>query len=163
MLKNLQAFNAAQQYVIITELCEHPKLSGYDAASQLLEKTRERFCCYAAESYLPKEKDLTGWQRVDRTLEEMRERTATATAEEHFQTVGMLGRECLITIAQMVYKPYMAPGEIDFTISNTDAKRMFEAFLDHRLREEDGRVKKCCKAAFDLANHVTHKRNATMM
>ena len=45
----------------------------------------------------------TGWDRVDRTVYEMKRRLSVASTEEQFQTIGMLGREALITIAQEVF------------------------------------------------------------
>ena len=41
----------------------------------------------------------TGWARVDRTLGEMRIQLEEASAEEHFQVVGFLCRETLISLA----------------------------------------------------------------
>jgi hypothetical protein len=44
----------------------------------------------------------TGWARVDRTVTEMRTRLAAAKTEEQFQSVGLLGRELLISTAQPI-------------------------------------------------------------
>ncbi len=45
----------------------------------------------------------TGWPRVDRGIDEIRRRFDQAQVEEHFQAVGLLCREVLISVAQVVY------------------------------------------------------------
>jgi len=45
----------------------------------------------------------TGWIRVDRSLGEIKLRLVQASNEEQFQAVGLLGRETLISLAQVVY------------------------------------------------------------
>ncbi|MBX3521647.1 MAG: hypothetical protein KF807_00415 [Xanthobacteraceae bacterium] len=45
----------------------------------------------------------TGWQKVDRQVQEMRSRLETATTEEQYQAVGLLCREILISAAQEVF------------------------------------------------------------
>jgi hypothetical protein len=42
----------------------------------------------------------TGWQKVDRQLQEMRGRLDAAGTEEQYQAVGLLCREVLISVAQ---------------------------------------------------------------
>lgn len=51
----------------------------------------------------------TGWARVDRNVGELRDRLASAINEEHFQAVGLLCREALISTAQAVYDPETYP------------------------------------------------------
>ena len=41
----------------------------------------------------------TGWQKVDRQIQEVRHRLDTAQSEEQFQAVGLLSREVLISVA----------------------------------------------------------------
>jgi hypothetical protein len=65
----------------------------------------------------------TGWQKVDRQLQEMRQRLDCAETEEQFQGVGLLCREVLISVAQEVYDPARHPLIDDKIPSNTDAKR----------------------------------------
>jgi hypothetical protein len=43
----------------------------------------------------------TGWQKVDRQLQEVRMRLDSAETEEQFQAVGLLCREVLISVAQV--------------------------------------------------------------
>jgi hypothetical protein len=47
----------------------------------------------------------TGWPRVDRGIYELRRRLEQAQTEEQFQAVGLLCRETLISVAQVVYDP----------------------------------------------------------
>lgn len=65
----------------------------------------------------------TGWQKVDRQLQEMRTRLDAASTEEQYQAVGLLCREVLISVAQEVYDSACHPLVDDKTPSNTDAKQ----------------------------------------
>lgn len=47
----------------------------------------------------------TGWRKVDRQLQEVRTRLATAKTEEQFQAVGLLCREVMISVGQAVFDP----------------------------------------------------------
>jgi hypothetical protein len=69
----------------------------------------------------------TGWARVDRTANEMRQRLSTASNEEQFQAVGLLGRELLISAAQEVFRPEKHPTLDGVAASATDARRTLEA------------------------------------
>jgi hypothetical protein len=71
----------------------------------------------------------TGWSRVDRTQTEMRSRLASAKTEEQFQGIGLLGRELLISVAEVVFKPADHPTLDGTAASKTDAKRMLEAYI----------------------------------
>src|SRR5262249_35554917 len=53
--------------------------------------------------------EATGWERVDRTVTALRQHLAIAKIEEQFQTVGLLGREALISLAQAVFSPDRHP------------------------------------------------------
>lgn len=106
--------------------------------------------------------ELTGWDRVDRSLFEMKQRIVVATNEEQFQAIGMLGRETIITVAQQVYNSDIHKTQDGIEPSETDAKRMLEAFLCSELQgASNERTRKFAKAAVDMANHLTHDRTAT--
>lgn len=97
-------------------------------------------------------KEPTGWQKVDRQLQEMQTRLHAASTEEQCQAVGLLCREVLISVAQEVYDPARHPRIDDKTPSDTDAKRMLEAIFDEELRgssNEEARAH--AKAAVRLA------------
>ena len=104
----------------------------------------------------------TGWERVDRSVYEMKSRISIAVTEEQFQTIGMLGRETIITIAQEVFNKKVHIVEDGIDPSNTDAKRMLDAFLGHELSGgSNEKTRKFAKSAVDLANQLTHDRMAT--
>lgn len=42
---------------------------------------------------------LSGWERADRTIYQMQKILSYASTEEQFQSIGLLGREALITVA----------------------------------------------------------------
>ncbi|TIR17096.1 MAG: hypothetical protein E5X33_27005 [Mesorhizobium sp.] len=103
----------------------------------------------------------TGWQKVDRQLQEMRARLDAAGSEEQYQAVGLLCREVLISVAQEVYDPSRHAPIDDKTPSDTDAKRMLEAIFEEELKgssNEEARAH--AKAAVRLALALQHKRLA---
>src|ERR1035437_2275183 len=75
------------------------------------------------------EYQLTGWERVDRTVGEMRNRLAAAENEEQFQAVGLLCRDGLVSLAQAVYVRSKHPPLDGTEPSSTDANRMLEAYI----------------------------------
>ena len=104
----------------------------------------------------------TGWARVDRGIDAARSRLATARNEEDYQTVGLLCRETLISLAQGVYVPNLHPPTDGIMPSDTDAKRMLEAYISRELAGGSNEAaRKHAKAALDLANTLVHKRTAT--
>jgi len=106
----------------------------------------------------------TGWIRVDRAIDAIRARLETAQREEEFQTVGLLCRETLISLAQAVYDPSKHVSEDGTKPSETDAKRMLEAYLSAELQGSSNEViRKHAKAAIDLANELQHRRTATLI
>ena len=115
----------------------------------------------------PTEKDdndfePTGWDRVDRAIYEMKSNLSNAKNEEQFQAIGMIGRETLISISQQVYDAKIHICEDGVTPSDTDSKRMLDAYFQYSLKgASNERQRKFAKSAVDLANQVTHDRCAT--
>lgn len=104
----------------------------------------------------------TGWARVDRSLGDMRRLLEQAGTEEQCQAVGLFCRELLISVAQAVYDPQRHPTADGVVPSETDAKRMLEAYFAVELAGGAHEVsRKYARAAFDLANEVQHRRTAT--
>lgn len=103
----------------------------------------------------------TGWPRVDRGIYEIRRRLEQADAEEQFQAVGLLCREVLISVAQVVYDPQRHASEDGVAPSETDAKRMLDSYLVAKLAggPNEG-VRRYAKAALALANDLQHHRTA---
>lgn len=103
----------------------------------------------------------TGWQKVDRQVQEVRLRLDTAEAEEQLQAVGLLCREALISVAQEIFDPGKHKPTDGIIPSETDAKRMLEAFLEAELggtSNEEARTH--ARAALRLALALQHKRTA---
>jgi hypothetical protein len=103
----------------------------------------------------------TGWQKVDRQLQEVRLRLDTAETEEQYQTVGLLCREVLISVAQEVYEAGRHASPDGVAPSEGDAKRMLEAFFASELEggaNEEARAH--ARAALRLALALQHKRTA---
>lgn len=70
------------------------------------------------------EREPTGWERVDRSLGKAKAQFNAASTEEEWQTVGLLGREILISLGQAVYDPDVH-GDTDMDgkkIGSTDAR-----------------------------------------
>ncbi len=76
----------------------------------------------------------TGWQKVDRQMQQVRYQLDAAEFEEDFQAVGLICREVLISVAQEVYDPIRHSSEDGITPSDTDVKRMLEAFFAEELK-----------------------------
>jgi hypothetical protein len=103
----------------------------------------------------------TGWMRVDRCIGEIKTRIIQAKNEEQFQAIGLLGRETLISLAQAVYRKEEHPVEDGTQVSETDAKRMLDAFIAGTLKGPSNQtLRKHAKASLDLANELAHKRTA---
>lgn len=103
----------------------------------------------------------TGWQKVDRQIQEMRSRLDETTTEERCQPVGLLCREALISVAQEVYDPTRHRTVDGSAPSDTDARRMLEAIFEAELTgggNEEARAH--AKAAMRLALALQHKRTA---
>ena len=103
----------------------------------------------------------TGWMRVDRALSEIRRRLGEAKTEEQYQAIGLLCREVLISLAQAVYDSNKHPPVDDVKPSETDAKRMFDAFLSVQLSGSTHEAaRRHAKAAYDLSTALQHRRTA---
>lgn len=104
----------------------------------------------------------TGWTRVDRNVTEVRRSLERATTEEQYQTVGLLCRETLISLAQAVYDPSSHPTLDGVKASSTDAKRMLEAYIAVAFAGgTNDAFRKHARASCDLAVQLQHRRTAT--
>jgi hypothetical protein len=124
----------------------------------LIEKIKAASITFGLELF----EEPTGWPRVDRGVNEIRSRLEQAESEEQFQAIGLLCRETLISLAQVVYDPQRYPTTDGTSPSNTDAKRMLDAFIAVELSggSNEG-VRRHAKASLDLANDLQHRRTAT--
>lgn len=103
----------------------------------------------------------TGWAKVDRGLGEIRRALEKARNEEQFQAIGLFCRETLISLAQIVYDSSKHPTQNGVVPSNTDAKRMLEAYISTELAGGPNEyLRRHAKAALALANSLQHSRKA---
>ena len=104
----------------------------------------------------------TGWIRVDRVIAQLQTDLSTVSSEEQYQVIGTLCREVIITLAQQIYDPDKHPTIDGIRASETDAKRMLEAFIAVELKGSgDDETRKFARTALELANHLQHHRTAT--
>jgi hypothetical protein len=128
-----------------------------DIFNPLLEQVREHVA-----GRTPRVHEPTGWPKVDRAVGEIRRRLAEARTEEQFQAVGLLCREALISLAQAVHDPARHPPLDGTQPSETDAKRLLEAFLAAELSGVSHEAaRRHARAAYDLAVDLQHRRTAT--
>lgn len=160
LYKNLSVFSGRQQFTIIKELCEIPLFKDNQDVQNLKKTLFTRFSRFATGTLYTDTYEPTGWERVDRSIDEMKSRLEVASTEEQYQAIGMLGRETLITIAQQVFDPNKHPTIDGVEASTTDAKRMLEAYLEYELAEASEKTRKFAKASVDLGNQLTHDRSA---
>ena len=103
----------------------------------------------------------TGWERVDRTIQDARKRLVHARNEEQFQAIGLLCREALISLAQEVFDPAKHPTEPGIHVSKADFKRLIAAYIAVEMRggaaEE---LRRHARTALDLALRLQHQRTA---
>lgn len=103
----------------------------------------------------------TGWEKVDRSIDGIITQLARAARQEEYQSVGLLCRECLISLAQAVFKPEAHRTADGVRPSNTDAYRMLEAyFLSEYSGSHNEALRRHAKASLILANELQHKRTA---
>lgn len=103
----------------------------------------------------------TGWPRVDRGLDELRRRLDAAENEEQFQAVGLLGREVLISAAEVIYDPQRHPSTDGVTPSKSDAARMIDAYIAVELAGSGNeKARRHAKSALSLALQLQHDRAA---
>lgn len=102
------------------------------------------------------------WNKVERNVDQAKKQLEQGTTEEQFQGIGLLCRETLISLAQVVYDPGRHSSIDGVSPSKTDAKRMLEAFILHELQGSTHEVaRKFARAALDLANDLQHSRTAS--
>jgi hypothetical protein len=87
---------------------------------------------------------------------------ASARNEEQFQTVGLLGREALISLAQAVYVRERHPPLDGVEPSQTDAKRMLEGYFAVELAGgANDEARRHARSALDFAVALQHRRTAS--
>jgi len=106
-------------------------------------------------------REPTGWNKVDRIVDTIITSLAKATAEEAYQAVGLLCRECLISLAQAVFDTKKHTPTDGVQASDTDAYRMLEAYFCAEFPgSENEALRRHAKASLNMANSLQHKRTA---
>ena len=106
----------------------------------------------------------TGWKRVDRTMNRVRELLSIASNEDHFQEIGRLCRDGLISMAQAVFNSAKHPPLPDdnINVGTNDTKRMISRYVASECPGAQAKeIRKCVNSTVDLANKVTHMRSAS--
>lgn len=107
---------------------------------------------------------LDDWERIKRTVTKIKRDSNNAKDEEDFQTVGLLCRDVIISLAQAVYNPTLhgKTDEKGVSIGNTDANRMICNYINVELSgSSNEELRAYAKYTNKLANRLTHERNAT--
>ena len=106
-------------------------------------------------------REPTGWEKVDRIVDGIINKLEQAKSEEDFQTVGLLCREALISLAQAVYDPIKHKSSDGVQPSKTDADRMLEAYFAAEFSgAKNEALRRHAKASLSLANELQHKQTA---
>lgn len=135
--------------------------SRRDFLGQMFDPLIERVKGMKSVSVNPVFEEPTGWSRVDRSMGEIKLGLVTASTEEHFQGIGLLARETLISLAQAVYDSEQHPILGGKEASKTDAKRMLSAYIAVELEGgPNENIRKHARASLDLANDLIHRRTA---
>lgn len=107
---------------------------------------------------------LDDWVRIKRTVDKIKSDCQSAKDEEDFQSVGLLCRDVLISLAQAVYdaEVHGNTDEQGTLIGNSDAVRMIGNYFSVVLKgKQTKELRDYAKATNAIANQLTHKRTAT--
>lgn len=137
-------------------------LPSYQSRRQFIAELIDPLVTQLRSGRASKVNSPTGWSRVDQEIGVARKKLETAQIEVDYQSVGLVCREALMSLAKEVFVAARHPILDDKAASPSDFKRMIEAYIAVELAggavEE---VRKHARSALDLANHTTHKRTAT--
>ena len=101
----------------------------------------------------------TLWEKVDRQVRAMRDQVTRAASEEEYQTVGHLGREVMISLAQAVIDPAEAIGEDGKPPSPTDAAPLLEVYIGKTLPGRGNEaLRRAVRGAVKATSAVLHDR-----
>ena len=107
---------------------------------------------------------LDEWERIKRTITKIKRDSISAKDEEDFQSIGLLCREVIISLAQTIYNPIIH-GEKDeegTEIGKSDAVRMIGNYITYQLKgKQHKELRDYVKSTNAIANQLTHKRSAT--
>lgn len=108
--------------------------------------------------------DISDWKGIDEAITKINKDCSMANSEMEYQNIGNSCRNLVISVAQIVFNPEIhgSFNKEGKEISKTDAIGMLTNYFAHNLSGSNNELyRKYAKAANDLANMLTHKRNAT--
>lgn len=129
--------------------------------SKLYQPLLESLVIDESETPTEPSREPTGWDKVDRTVDSIVSGLAKAIKEEEYQTIGLLCRECLISLAQAVYDRKKHKPTDGIEPSETDAYRMLDGYFSAEFSGSTNEaLRRHAKGALILANELQHKRTA---
>ena len=108
--------------------------------------------------------DISDWNGIKEAISKINKDCSLAYSEMEYQNIGNSCRNLVISVAQIVFQPeihgkYNKDGK---ELSKTDAIGMLNNYFSYNFSGSSNEFyRKYAKAANDLANMLTHKRNAT--
>lgn len=108
--------------------------------------------------------NINSWPEISNAIDKIQKSCSIADSEIDFQNIGNSCRDLIIRLAQFVYNPSVhgEKNKEGNTISQTDAKGMLTNYFNYILPgSSNDEYRKYAKATNDLANMLTHRRNAT--
>ena len=108
--------------------------------------------------------DISDWNGIKEAISKINKDCSFANSEIEYQNIGNSCRNLVISVAQIVFQPeihgkYNKDGK---ELSKTDAIGMLNNYFSYNFSGSSNEFyRKYAKAVNDLANMLTHKRNAT--
>ena len=110
--------------------------------------------------------DVSDWHGINEAINQINKDCSLANTEIEYQNIGNSCRNLVISVAQIVFNPdiHGNTNKDGKALSKTDAIGMLSNYFTYKFSGSNNELyRKYAKAANDLANMLTHKRNATKM
>ena len=108
--------------------------------------------------------DVSDWHGINEAINQINKDCSLANTEIEYQNIGNSCRNLVISVAQIVFNPdiHGNTNKDGKALSKTDAIGMLSNYFTNKFSGSNNELyRKYAKAANDLANMLTHKRNAT--
>ena len=108
--------------------------------------------------------DISDWNGIDEAITKINKDCSMANSEMEYQNIGNSCRNLVISVAQIVFNPEIHGilNKDGKELSKTDAIGMLTNYFAYNFSGSSNELyRKYAKSANDLANMLTHKRNAT--
>ena len=115
--------------------------SLYEPLLSIIENSNESTVALSAY-------ELTGWEKIDESVMRMQSILSNASTTMDYQSVGLFGRELLVSLAQAVFdkEKHFSLDGVD--IGTADSKRMLESYINYCMKHKnDPRAIKYAKSA----------------